>query len=212
MDFRCALFDLDGTLLDSMLYWRHIAADTLRRNGYEISEELEKSFIRTPTRVSFEKLKEMLNVKPDIQLTQDDYLRILVPAYKSTANEKPHATEFLEYLSKNGVICGLATASFREAFTYAIERFGWSKYFTEILTTTEAGRNKNDSGLFDVLLNKLGVKKSETVIFEDALYSIEAAVNNGYRVIAMRDETALNDEAKIRELSEKYISDYKELF
>ena len=118
--------------------------------------------------------------------------------------------EFLEKLKAEGVRCAIATATPTREASAVLDRLGLSQYFEFVLTTREVGKGKEYPDIFDISLERLGATKENTVVFEDALYSIETLKANGYRVCAIEDYCE-SEHDKVKEISDMYIESYKEL-
>ena len=212
MDFKNAIFDLDGTLLDSMYYWRHIAFEFLNRIGIsDIPEALKQKAVYMYTRQALLFIKQELNIEAEFKFTPQEGFALMKPHYISGIVPKENAVEFLKKLKNDGIKTCLATATDRDTFMPALERLGMTGLFDGIVTTLEVGKSKNHPDVFDKALSMLGGTKENTVIFEDASYSIRTAVENGYRVWAIEDEYERDHKDEIIALSERYIKNYNEI-
>ena len=212
MNFKNAIFDLDGTILDSMYYWRTVAVYALEKKGCKVPEELAERSKYMLVYEAFDFLCTELKTKGKIKysdISAEYHSKVLRPAYETDIMPKPYAIEFLRMLKDSGVNLCIATATARELFMPAIKRLGMEDLFEFFITTEEVGKSKNHSDIYDIALKKIGGTKEDTVVFEDQLYCIKTASDSGYRVIAVEDKYASRDRAEIRPRCEKYVTDYK---
>ena len=103
------------------------------------------------------------------------------------------------------------TASEPSYIFSAMKRLDIIKYFSFIATCTEMGLTKNDREAFSITMQRLGGKKENTIIFEDALYAIDTAKKDNFYVIAVSENTRAEDKLQIQQLADRYIYSYKEL-
>ena len=105
----------------------------------------------------------------------------------------------------------ILTASEPDYTLTAMKRLDILHYFDFIATCTEMGLTKNDTQVFFRTMKRLGGNQKNTVIFEDALYAIRTAKKGGFYVVAIAEDTRPNDTIEIQNISDKYITSYKEL-
>ena len=209
MDYKYAIFDLDGTIFDSMFYWRNnIALYFLKSKGYTILKELEKKTFGLYADKTMELICEELGITEKFEFPQDYREKVLRPAYENDISAKPHAIEFLRLLKAKGVRICAATATARDLMMPALIRLGMDDIFEFLITTDEVGKSKNHSDIYDIALGKIGGNKENTVVFEDAIYCIRTVSDSGYRLFAKDDPYSQKDREEIESRCEKYIEDY----
>ena len=123
---------------------------------------------------------------------------------------KPGVEELLKRFRASGVKLCIATATDRYLVEAALKRCKALSYFGEIFTCNEVGHGKDEPDIFEAALRFLGTEKSETVVFDDALYAIKAAKEAGFPVAAVCDSHEKNQE-EIRVLSDVYLKDLAQL-
>ena len=174
-----AIFDLDGTLLDSMSIWDTIGEDYLRSLGIEPRENLAETFKTFTLEESAEYYRAHYGVTLSVKVIGDFY-RNAVPL-------KNGVSEFLAGLSKNGVKMCIATVTDKYLAESALTRLNVRQYFGDIFTTAEVGFGKNHPTIYRMALNYLGTPKDKTVVFEDTLHALMTAKNDGFPVAAVYD-------------------------
>ena len=203
-----AIFDLDGTLLDSMFIWDTIGEVYLRSLDIEPREILSETFKTFTLEESAEYYRMHYGVSLSVAEIVDGVNRMIEDLYKSTVPLKKGVAEFLAGLSKAGVRMCIATVTDKYLVEAALTRLKVRQYFSEIFTTAEVGCGKNDPKIYRTALAYLGTQKSETVVFEDAYHALMTAKNDGFPVAAVYDKHELR-QTEMKENGDYYITNYE---
>ena len=203
-----AIFDLDGTLLDSMFIWDTIGEVYLRSLDIEPRENLAEAFKTFTLEESAEYYRTHYGVTLSVAEIVDGVNRMIEDLYKSTVPLKKGVAEFLAGLSKAGVRMCVATVTDKYLVEAALTRLQVRQYFGEIFTTADIGCGKNDPTIYRTALAYLGTKKSETLVFEDVLHALMTAKNDGFPVAAVYDKHELR-QTEMKENGDYYITDYE---
>ena len=170
-----AIFDVDGTLLDSMYTWRHRGEIFLEKNGIIPREGLHLDV----RRVGFLNAPQMIKDEYSLSLSAEEIgremMQVVEDYYRTNPQVKTGTIEFLEELKKNGVKMCVATATDRHMVEPGLLNAGIRHYFDEIFTCGGLGTNKTKPFIFEKAMEFLGTTKDDTVIFEDALYAVKTA-------------------------------------
>ena len=207
-----AIFDLDGTLLDSMHIWSEIGLKFLKNEGVTPPPGASEEFVKLSLVQAAEFYiknyapeKTVLDIVKSINALVEDF-------YFNEVLLKTGVREFLEFLKKRNVKMCVATATDKYMVEKALERNGIRDYFSEIFTCTNVGAGKDSPVIYDKALEHLGTEKDTTFIFEDALYAIETANKADYKIIGINDVSEPADPEKVKELCTIYINEYQEIY
>jgi HAD superfamily hydrolase (TIGR01509 family) len=203
-----AIFDLDGTLLDSMSIWGTIGEDYLRSLGIEPRENLAKTFKTFTLEESAEYYRTHYGVTLSVGEIVSGVNGMIEDFYRNTVPLKNGVSEFLAKLSKDGVRMCIATVTDKYLAEAALTRLNVRQYFGEIFTTAEVGCGKNHPTIYRVALTYLGTSKDKTVVFEDTLHALLTAKNDGFAVAAVYDSHESRQD-KLRSESDYYITSYQ---
>lgn len=206
-----AIFDLDGTLLDSMVFWRNVVQIFLQRKGKTVTQE-DKQYIDqlTVTKAS-EFIKERYELSQSSEEIEKEILHIIESNYKFNIPLKPYVHLFLNKLKKKGIKMCIATATPKYLVELALDRHNISDMFEFIITSQDVGDGKKDSAkIYEESLAKLGTRKEDTVVFEDAHHAILTAKKAGFNVVGVQDNTFKHVRDEIKAACDMYIKNFNE--
>lgn len=191
MDKRFAIFDMDGTLIDSMNYWKGLAEEFLEIKGiqnvpYEILEKIKPMtmtesaalFIRE---FSLEGTPE--SVAAEMNSMMDEHYRRDIPL-------KAGVRSYLDMLKQSGVQMCVASATAQPLMEACLQRLDVADHFTFLMSCEEVGAGKNRPDVFLAAARRLGAEPKEIAVYEDALYAAQTAKAAGFYVVGIYDESA----------------------
>ena len=213
MRLQSAIFDMDGTLLDSMHIWDDLGVNMLRRMGYEPEPDMQEKVMVMTLRESAEYCKETYHMPETVEEIMDLTIAEVEDFYTNHVEARPGVKKFLSLLKMEGVWMYVATNTDRRLAELALKHAGIRDYFRGILTCGEVGVGKKDGPeIYERCLTRLQSNKKDTVIFEDAVHAIRTAKKAGFRVCGIYDPSAEADQEEIKALSDYYILSFEEMF
>lgn len=202
-----AIFDFDGTIVDSMYIWENIAADYLLSLGIKPKEDINKVFEKLSLNEAAEYYRTNYGVKLSTEQIICGINEMIKEFYRTKVTLKNCIAEYLEYLSGKKVKMCIATLTNKEIVKETLHRLGVSEYFPEVFTCLQTGKTEPD--IYRTALLHLGTKKEETCVFEDAFYAAETAKKDGFSVVGIYDKYERNQE-KMMSVCDMYISGFNE--
>lgn len=209
MKIKGAIFDVDGTLLDSMYTWRYRGEIYLENMGITPREGLQLDVRRMGFYESPKMIKEEYNLSQSPDEIRNGMMKVVDDYYKTNPQVKTGTVEFLEELKRNGVRMCIATATDRDMVEPGLVNAGIRDYFDEIFTCGGLGTNKTKPFIFEKAMEFLGTTKEDTVIFEDALYAVRTAKKAGFFVTGIFDEQEPEQE-EFRSLCDVFVHDLRD--
>ena len=203
-----AIFDFDGTLVDSMFIWDTFGEDYLRILGKDPRENLTETFKTFTLEQAAEYYREHYGVTLSVEEIVDGVNKMVAEIYRTRVILKDGVRDFLEGLKTQGVKMCVATVTDRPIVEDVLVSLGIRDFFVEILTCAEVGYNKETPHIYRAALEVLGTKKDETVVFEDALHALMTAKNDGFPVAAVYDKHELR-QTEMKENGDYYITNYE---
>lgn len=208
---QAALFDLDGTLLDSMPFWQQLALDYCHQNNVPADLSLTRRMESLTLIESAELLAGLYpNLGPAAAILANWRSRA-EQAYATTLLLKPDAAAYLDWLARSEVRIALVTLTDRDLVEPALQRLGIRHYFACILTAAEIGCNKQDPAIWLQAARQLAIPVGDCTVYEDSLYAARTAKTAGFTVVALYDAAAENQAAAMRELCDAYYLNFSEL-
>ena len=203
-----AIFDLDGTLVDSMFIWDSFGEDYLRTLGKEPRENLTETFTTFTLEQAAEYYRKNYGVTLSVGEIVDGVNEMVSEIYRTKVALKNGVLEFLRDLRSKGVKMCVATVTDRPIVEDVLVSLGIRDFFVEILTCAEVGYNKETPHIYRAALGVLGTKKDETVVFEDALHALITAKKDGFKVAAVYDRHERH-QTQMKENGDYYITNYE---
>lgn len=211
-NIRGVIFDLDGTLIDSMAIWHEIDIAFFAENGLELPEGLSEQVAK-------------MSIDEWAAFFVRDYVPTLTPAqviarieemaadyYREKIPMKPCVTEFLDVLDAAGIPYGICTATYRSSADAVLTRLGLRDRMQFVLTGEDFPEGKNTPEIYLTAQKRLGCAVPEVLIVEDALHCIETAVRAGFPVAAVYDPSISPESwEKAKTLSAVYGQDLGEI-
>ncbi len=206
-----AIFDLDGTLLDSMPFWKDVINVYMRKHGKVVTDEERAEIDRLSITKATNFIKQTYELSESCEEIEKDILDIIESNYKFNIPLKPYVHLLLNNLKKRGVKMCIASATPTYLIEYALFRLNIIDLFEFIITVPDVGEGKSESAkIYEKALKKLGTKKEETYIFEDTLHAVKTAKSAGFFVVGVQDAASKVHRDEIIAECDLYIKNLRE--
>lgn len=203
-----AIFDMDGTLIDSLMLWDILWEDFTRRYAlpelFRPSAETDKAIRTVTLDRSMEIVHQNHGIGPDPQELYRVATEVFLNFYRTQVQTKPGVLPLLDHLAEQGVKMVIATAADPIQVYAAMEHCGFAHHISALITCREVGVGKHDPAVFERALEVLGTDKEDTWVFEDSTVALTTAHNAGFRTVAVYDASN-PDQDVMRRLSDIYV-------
>jgi 16S rRNA pseudouridine516 synthase len=208
---KAVLFDLDGTLVDSMTMWGDIDVEYLKKFHLPVPEGLQQAIEGLSMYQTAVYFKETFAIKDSLERIMDDWNRMAYEKYTTEIPLKDGVRKFLEMLKQRGIPCGIATSNSRILTEAILKSHQVEDYFSVMVTGDEIVNGKPDPEVYLEAAKKLGTAPEDCLVFEDIPFGIMAGKRAGMTVCAVEDAYSMKDREEKLRLADFYIKSYEEL-
>ncbi len=209
---RAVLFDLDGTLVDSMWMWKDIDIEYLGRFGIAYYDGLQQQIEGMSFSETAVYFKEHFNIPDSIEKMKDDWNTMAFYRYTHDVPFKPGAQKFLEELKERSIKVGIATSNSLQLVNAVLDALDARKLIDTVVTGCEVERGKPYPDIYLEAARRLDEAPSDCLVFEDIIPGIMAAKAAGMYVFSVDDEYSKAFTAEKRAQADSYIRDYMDFF
>lgn len=210
-DIEAVIFDLDGTLVDSMWMWRSIDIEYLARFGISLPEDLQKCVEGMSFSETALYFKERFALKDHPDQIKSEWNKMAWDKYMNEVPLKEGVLEFLIYLKEHNIPAGIATSNSKQLVELIIQKLGILEYFASIRTSCEVAKGKPSPDIYLLVATDLGVKPEHCLVFEDIVTGIMAGKNANMKVCAVYDPYSDEELEEKRKLADYYVTSMREI-
>lgn len=205
---EAVLFDLDGSLVDSMWLWRDIDIAYLGRFGIALPAGLQEDIEGMSFSETAEYFKKRFQLPDSIQKIKEDWNQMAWDKYTYQVPLKNGAREFIAYCSKKGIRLGIATSNSRQLVENVMKVHGLLDYFDSIVTACDVEKGKPAPDVYLEAARQCGISPDKCMVFEDIVPGIMAGKAAGMKVCAVWDAYSYYQDDEKKKLADYYITDY----
>lgn len=210
-NIEAAIFDMDGTLVDSMWVWNNIDSLYLKQHNINSNDDFKSEIEHLTFSQTAEYFKNKFNLEDSVEDIINDWNDMAYVEYCNNVPLKPGAKNFLDLLKKKGIKIGLATSNCTMLLEAALKKNEIMDYFDCITTSHEVSRGKNFPDIYLLCAEKLGVDPNKCIVFEDILPAVLGAKKAGMTVVGIEDKFSAKDKKEIINKADYYLSSYENI-
>ena len=210
-EIKGVIFDLDGTLVDSMWMWKTIDIEYLGKRGLDCPEDLQKKIEGMSFSETAVYFKERFHLPDSLDEIKAEWTRMSLDKYEHQVPLQPGAGRFLQFLKDHNIPMGIATSNGQAMVDGVLDALKIRPFFDSVATACEVKAGKPAPDIYLYVAGKLGVKPEDCLAFEDVPAGIQAGKAAGMRVIAMADEFSRAMEEEKRRLADFWADDFDQV-
>ena len=209
MDKHFAIFDMDGTLIDSMIFWKNLASEYLSSKGVkqipaDILERIKPMTMSESAALFQQEFALTGDPEAEMNAIMDEHYRKDIPL-------KPGVREYLQLLHRRGVRMCVASATAEHLMESCLTRLGVRDCFEFLLSCETVGAGKRSPIVYHASAKRLGATPQEIAVYEDALYAVQTAKEAGYYVVGVYDDSAAKNWLTIEKLADEIVLNWEEV-
>ena len=206
-----AIFDVDGTILNSMGAWFDATDKFFIQQNIHMSPEEINVFKEMPLEESIPKIKNDNNLSMTVEEIFAWFLKYVGIEYELHIPAKPGVCEYIKQLHESGVKIAIATSGYRDMCEKSFKRLGIWQYIDACAFSSEVGVNKGNPDVYLLAAQRIGIDPTECTVFEDIVTGLCGAKKGGFKTCAVADESNETQRDEMRELADMFIEDFTEM-
>lgn len=210
-NIKAVIFDLDGTLIDSMGIWAQIDKEYLSCFGHTVPDNLQEEITHLTFTETANYFKERFNIEDDIDDIIATWNTMAFNHYSNDIKLKDNVIPFLNKLKNKGIKISLATSNSITLLEATLKNNGIYHYFDAISTTEEVKKSKDNPDIYLLSAKKLNIDPKDCLVFEDIVQAVKGAKLAGMKVCAVYDRCSEHQKDELISLADKYILNFEEL-
>lgn len=213
MDKLFCIFDMDGTLVDSMGWWQRMEFRYLLEHGAKPGAQLDALVARLKPLTLADAAKifvDELELRKTPQTITAEMNALMEENYRFRVPLREGVADYLDALHRRGARMCTASATDAHLVKICLERTGIASYFDFMLSCADVGASKDRPGVYFEAARRLGASPSDCAVFEDSLQALTTAKRAGFYAVGIYDANSHGDQARLRRLADEYAGSWRE--
>ena len=209
MDKKFAIFDMDGTLIDSMIFWKNLASEYLSSKGVkQIPADLLERIKPMTMSESAALFRQEFGLTGDPEAEMN---AMMDAHYQNDIPLKPGVQEYLRLLQSRGVRMCVASATAEQLMESCLTRLAVRDCFEFLLSCETVGAGKRSPLVYHESAKRLHAAPTQIAVYEDALYAVQTAKDAGYYVVGVYDDSAAKNWKTIEKTADEIVLNWEEV-
>ncbi len=210
-DITACIFDMDGTLVDSLTIWDDIDKRFFALHNMDVPSDYAKVIAHMSFMEMAVYTKETYQIEESIEEIANTWLSWSKEAYLYHIKDKPGVKNFLSYLKSNKIPLALATTNSKDLYEPCLNRLGLTSYFDYIANVNDLETKKSEPKIYLHLADKLKSSPEQTLVFEDIFMAVDTAKKANFKCVAVYDKKNEADWPKIKKRADYFIDSFENL-
>lgn len=206
-----AIFDMDGTLVDSMYYWGKVFISKMDEENVPYPDDILNIITPMGVKLCCEYMHNELGHPKAPDVIYKEIEEAMIGEYSTVIPTKPFAVEYLKRLKAQGIKMCVLSASTHRMIEASAKKCGYFDLMEFIMSCEDLGMSKSQPEIFEIVAEKMGLKVEDVTVFDDNLIALKTAKQSGAKVCAVHDEASEEYKEEIMSVADKYIHSFEEL-
>lgn len=214
MDFKYVAFDMDGTLTDTMKYWRNIVPNYVEMKGLdkvEISDDIYEQSNNMTVYNGLQFLKDNINNEIINNIGDAETFETMEYCYINKTELRPGVKDYLDRLKANNARLCCISATPTRLVKIALEKVNILDYFDFILSPDEYPNGKATADIFFGAAQRFGCNVTDLALFDDAYYSLNTAKSIGIYCVGIKEKYEECNLERIKQITDEFYNEFTEI-
>lgn len=211
IQIKGVIFDLDGSLVDSMWMWKAIDYEFLGTYGVPVPSGLTDAIEGMSFTETAAYFKETFHLPLTVDEIKNIWIQMAYDKYSNEVGFKPGVKAFLDYLCREQIPIGIATSNSRSLVDAVLKSLQIDTYFHTVVTACDVNKGKPAPDIYLYAAHSMQREPKDCLVFEDVPAGIIAGKTAGMRVIAVQDSFSDHVDIQKHKLADGYIHSYTEI-
>ncbi|MCM1298827.1 MAG: HAD family phosphatase [Firmicutes bacterium] len=212
INYKACIFDLDGTLLDSMGVWKRVDEIFLGRRGLPLTDEYCKAISHMKLDLAADYTAEIFHLDENPEDIIKEWLDLAREEFTYRIQSKPYAAEYLKKLKELKIPIAVATTAQRELYVPALKRLGFYSLFDGFADSELLNCCKDRPDIFLAAAKMLDAEPKDVLVFEDTVHALKTAKQAGFITVGFLDGDHIKDHEEIKKIADCTACDFKDFF